>query len=223
MKKTILLILTLFCLTQAAFSEPQNVLIILDCSYSMDDEINGVKKIDIARQQINNVLKELPNDVNLGLRVYGHKTSFLGINDCKETELLVPVTSNTRNSISSCMKNLCAVGWTPITYSMEQAVANDFVGISGQKRIILVSDGMETCGGSPCEFAVDLMKREKDFTIDVIGFDIASEPEAISQLKCVALATHGKFYTANNSSEFTESLKNSLRIKTKVQGEILSK
>ena len=199
----------------------ENILIILDCSYSMDEEINGIRKIDIARQVVNNVLRELPPNINLGLRVYGHKKSFLGIDDCKASELLVPITPNSQQRIYLALRGLDAVGWTPICYSLEQAVYGDFASIPGKKRIILVSDGMETCGGCPCEFAVDLMKKNVNVSIDVIGFDLASEPEAISQLKCVALATHGKFYTAKNAYEFTESLKNSLQVKTKVQGQIL--
>lgn len=200
----------------------ENILIILDCSYSMEDEINGIRKIDIARSVINEVLKQLPGNINVGLRVYGHTKSLLGFNDCKATELLVPIAPNTQNAVFACMKNLNPVGWTPICYSLEQAIQNDF-GTFGKKRIILVSDGMETCGGSPCDFAIDLMKTRKDISVDVIGFDLASEPEAISQLKCVALATHGKFYTADNAYEFTESLKNSLQVKKEVQGKIFSK
>lgn len=201
----------------------ENVLIILDCSYSMEDDINGMRKIDIARGVINEVLKHVSGDVNVGLRVYGHTKSLFGLSDCKATELLVPIAPNTQNAVFACMKKLNPVGWTPICYSLEQAIQKDFTQPFGKKRIILVSDGMETCGGSPCDFAVNLMKTRKDISIDVIGFDLASEPEAISQLKCVALATHGKFYTADNSYEFTESLKNSLRVKKEVQGEIFLK
>ena len=202
----------------------ENVLVILDCSYSMDDEVRGKRKIDIARNVINDVLGELPENINMGFRVYGQADGGLfGIDGCKATELLVPIGYKTQNAISAQLKNLDAVGWTPICYSLDQAINNDFTRVGGRKRIILVSDGMDTCGGSPCDFAIDLMKRRTDVTIDVIGFDISSEPEAISQLKCTALATHGKFYTANNSAEFTKSLKNSLNVKKEVEGKIFSK
>ena len=202
----------------------ENVLIILDCSYSMDDEVRGKRKIDIARDVINDVLGQLPQNINMGLRVYGQADGGLfGIDGCKATELVVPIGYRTQNAISAQLKKLDAVGWTPICYSLDQAINNDFNGLQGRKRIILVSDGMDTCGGSPCDFAVNLMKRRSDVTIDVIGFDISSEPTAISQLKCAALATHGKFYTANNAAEFTENLKKSLNVSTEVEGKIFSK
>lgn len=205
-------------------NQRENVLVILDCSYSMDDEVRGKRKIDIARNVINDVLGELPKNMNMGFRVYGQEDGGLfGIDGCKATQLVVPIGYKTQNAISAQLKNLDAVGWTPICYSLDEAINNDFVGIQGRKRIILVSDGMDTCGGSPCDFAVNLMKRRTDVAIDVIGFDISSEPEAISQLKCTALATHGKFYTANNSAEFTKSLKNSLNVQKEVEGKIFSK
>jgi Ca-activated chloride channel family protein len=238
---SIVIFLFVFLAINSSFSEPeiniydsadnykaetvnnQNILIILDCSYSMDDKIDGQRKIDIAKTVINNVLEELPKNINVGLRVYGHQDGFLFFDGCKATELLVPVASGTQNIITEKMKKLDAVGWTPICYSFEQAINNDFSGMDGKKRIILVSDGMETCGGDPCQFAVDLMKKRTDITIDVIGFNIESDPEAVSQLKCVALATYGKFYTANNASQFTDSLKRSLNVQEKVQGKIFVK
>lgn len=201
----------------------ENILIILDCSYSMDDEIHGERKIQIARNVINDVLTEIPKNINMGLRVYGHKCGFFSFDGCKATDLLVPIGFKTQNIISAKLKNLDAVGWTPICYSLDQAIKNDFKNGIEKKRIILVSDGMETCGGDPCQFAIDLMKKRTDITIDVIGFDISSEPEAISQLKCTALATHGKFFTANNAAEFTENLKKTLNVTKEVQGEIFSK
>lgn len=205
-------------------NQRENILIILDCSYSMDDKVRGKRKIDIARDVINDVLGQLPKNINMGFRVYGQSDGGLfGIDGCKATELVVPIGNKTQNAISAQLKNLDAVGWTPICYSLDQAIENDFTGMQGRKRIILVSDGMDTCGGSPCDFAVNLMKRRSDVTIDVIGFDISSEPTAISQLKCTALATHGKFYSANNAAEFTENLKNSLNIQKEVEGKIFSK
>jgi len=244
MKKLLFVILVLifFIALMPVFSEPQiniyntpgryrvsgsqqkqNVLIILDCSYSMDDKIDGHRKISIAKTVINNVLAELSGNINIGLRVYGHQDGFLFFDGCKATELVVPITSSSKNLISDKMKKLDAVGWTPICYSLEKAVSEDFSYITGKKRIILVSDGVETCGGDPCGFAVKLMKKRADITIDVIGFNIESEPKAVTQLKCVALATHGKFYNANTAIQLTNSLKKSLNVEERVEGKIFSK
>jgi hypothetical protein len=238
MKKTLFLLILFILIAVPVFSAPdinlynsesdyktqpkkhENILIILDCSYSMDDKIDGERKINIAKKTIVKVMSRLPENVNVGLRVYGHRNSFLGFDGCKATDNILPIRPGNQNAIVSSLKKINAVGWTPICYSLEQAIQNDFAGVNGQKRIILVSDGMETCGGDPCQFAVDLMKKRTDINIDVIGFNILSEPEAINQLKCVALATYGKLYTPNNSDELSKSLINSLKIKTEVNGKI---
>ena len=199
-----------------------NVLIILDASYSMEDSLNGQRKIDIAKRAINQVLSELSPNVWVGLRVYGHKSGFLGYKSCRASELKVSIGADNQSLISQELAKIEPVGWTPISYSIQQAVNNDFRGLSGKKRIILVSDGMETCDGSPCDYVVGLIKNGIDLKIDTIGFNL-SDKMAVSQLKCTALATRGKFYTANNAQELADSLAKTLNTSKEVQGKIITK
>jgi len=208
--------------TPSYASNRENVLIILDSSYSMNDKINGERKIDIAKRVINQVLSNLSPNIRVGLRVYGHKSSFLGINSCRASELKVPIGEGTQRFISNQLLKIQPEGWTPISYSLAQAVDYDFNGVLGKKRIILVSDGMETCDGSPCDFAINLVRKGIELKIDVIGFDLTEEM-AKSQLKCVALATKGKFYTANSAGELAKYLNNSLNSSKEVQGRIMNK
>ncbi|OGI29316.1 MAG: hypothetical protein A2287_02820 [Candidatus Melainabacteria bacterium RIFOXYA12_FULL_32_12] len=199
----------------------ENVLIILDSSYSMEEKINGERKIDIAKRSINQVLNQLPPNVSVGLRVYGHKNGFMGFNACKASELKVSIGLNNQSLIANELLKIKPVGWTPISYSIEQAINYDFSGLQGKNRIILVSDGMETCNGSPCDYAVNLVKRNIDLKIDVIGFDL-SDAAVVSQLKCTALATKGKFFTANDANELADSLNKSLNTSKEVQGKIIT-
>ena len=83
-------------------------------------------------------------------------------------------------------------GMTPITYSLKQAVNKDFLGYSGKKHIILLTDGGENCDESPCTYVLDLIKFRKDITIDVIAFNINDEDD-LSQLECTSLVTSGNF------------------------------
>lgn len=205
--------------------ERENVLIILDCSLSMEDEVDGRRKIDIAKEVINKVLTQISGNVMVGLRVYGHERSliksFMGVDECEVSELLVPIRPNNSGKISRALSELRPTGMTPICYSIEQSVKYDFTGLPGKKRIILVSDGMENCNGSPCEFAVELVKKNVDVSIDVIGFDLSSNPSAMKHLRCAALVTKGKFYTADSTAEFLKSLRESFKVRKDVQGKIL--
>lgn len=199
---------------------PQNVLIILDSSYSMEEKIGKDRKIDIAKRVVFNTVKQIPPNTRVGLRVYGHKIGLMGIYPCRKTELLVPIGFNTANQIITRLSYINPTGQTPIAYSIKTAVDNDFIGINGPKRIILVSDGMETCDGDPCSYAVEMVRRGIDLKVDVVGFDLKDEA-AINQLKCIALSTEGKFYTADTEAALARSLQNSFQVKTQVQGKIL--
>ncbi|MFA6989022.1 MAG: VWA domain-containing protein [Candidatus Gastranaerophilaceae bacterium] len=198
-------------------------LIIMDSSGSMSEKINGKSKILIAKMTLDNVLSQIAPDINLGLRVYGHKFGLLGFDACRASELVVPIGPNNIQKIKKEAYKLEPTGASPIIYSIQQALDIDFpMAGAGNKRIILISDGMETCGGSPCEYAVDLVRRGIDLKIDVVGFDL-NDKEAISQLKCVALSTKGKFYSANDESELKNSLTDSLNVSKEVQGKVYIK
>ncbi len=201
-------------------SNMENILIILDSSYSMKDKIDGRQKIEIAKDVIIRVLEQIPVNVRIGLRIYGHKSGILGLRSCRASELKVPIGHNNKKNIADQLFTLKPEGWTPITYSIKQALENDFIGVSGKKRIILVTDGMETCDGSPCEYVLSIVRQNIDIKIDVIGFDI-DEPEAIAQLKCTSLATKGKFYSASTAAELFKKLRNSINAKKEVQGKVI--
>jgi hypothetical protein len=199
---------------------PQNVLIIFDASYSMEEKINGKRKIDVAKRVVYNTVKNIPPDTRVGLRVYGHKLGIIGLYPCRKTELLVPVQFNTSGAIIEKLRSINPTGQTPITYSVKMAVENDFHGLNGPKRIILVSDGMETCDGNPCDYAVEMVRRGIELKVDVVGFALKN-PAAINQLKCIALSTGGKFFTADTEAALARSLQNSFHVKKDVQGKIL--
>ena len=64
----------------------ENILIILDSSYSMKDKIGGKQKMEIAKDVIIRVLEQIPPNVRIGLRIYGHKSGILGLRSCRASE-----------------------------------------------------------------------------------------------------------------------------------------
>ncbi len=195
------------------------VLFIVDFSNSMNETLNGKKKIHIAMDTMAQILPKIKPDVQTGLRIYGHRAGFTYLQGCMASKLTVPMAKNNSQNILNSIYKTEAIGWTPITYSLKQAVNNDFAGISGKKHIILLTDGGENCDESPCTYAIELMRLRDDITIDVIAFDLYDE-DANNQLRCAALATRGKFYSAENSEELSNSLFDSLGIDKNVHGTI---
>ncbi len=186
-------------------SKGSQIIFIVDFSNSMNETIDGISKVDMARNTLAQILPKIPPDVKVGLRVYGHKSGFTYLQGCQASKLTVPLGFNNYQSIMGSLYATSAVGWTPITYSLKQAVNSDFLGTTGKKHIILLTDGGENCDESPCTYVINLMKTTNDVTIDVIAFDI-HDVEANNQLKCTALMTSGKFLSADSQDSLLNSL-----------------
>ena len=184
----------------------RTVLIVFDASSSMEEKIAGETRIHIAKRVLEDVLTDSDSDINLGLRVYGSKkpTGNPYI-DCNDSRLVVlPGIENRRTIISEAYKIL-PQGLTPITYSLSQAI-QDLIPYKGEKSIILISDGLETCGGDPCQLAESINASNIDLKIDVVGFGVRDDYDAQEQLMCIAFNTHGRYFSANSAEELTRGL-----------------
>lgn len=195
-------------------------LFIMDFSSSMDEYLENDTKFDLMLSTMKKILPTINPNSLVGLRVYGHKMGFTPFDACRASSLIVPIQRGNGYNIHYNLTQLKPKGMTPITYSLKQAVKNDFIGFSGKKHIILLTDGGENCDESPCKFVMELIKVRKDIVIDVIAFNI-DNPDDIAQLQCTSLVTSGKFYSANTAAELANSLTNSLNVHKEVEAKIL--
>ena len=195
------------------------ILFIVDYSNSMNDTIGSKTKLDMARNTLAEIIPKIPPSTKVGLRIYGHKAGFTYLQGCQATNLVVPIAANNFESIMQALYSKSATGWTPITYSLKQAINSDLAGVSGKKHIILLTDGGENCDESPCTYVINLLKTRDDIMIDVIAFDIRDD-EANNQLRCTALMTRGKFLQANNEADLYNSLFESVGISKDVKANI---
>ena len=196
-----------------------NILFIVDFSNSMNDTINGKTKLDMARATLADILPKIPPNVKTGLRIYGHKAGFTYLQGCQASSIKVPLGYNNHQSIMNNLYSSYATGWTPITYSLKQAINHDFAGIAEKKHIILLTDGGENCDESPCTYVINLMKDRDDIKVDVIAFDI-HDAEANNQLRCTALMTRGKFMTADSEDDLSRSLFETTGARKDVRGSV---
>jgi len=200
--------------------ESERILFILDFSNSMNEFLHGRRKADLMIDTMKSILSDINENVSVGLRVYGHKSGFTPADACRASNLIEPVTYNNTTNIRNSLLTLKPKGMTPITYSLKQAVKNDFLGFNGTKRIILLTDGGENCDESPCKYAMELIKFRKDIKIDVIAFNIQNSDD-LAQLECTSLVTKGKFYNAQTASELANSLNKSVNSVKKVEAKII--
>jgi Mg-chelatase subunit ChlD len=177
--------------------------IVVDASRSMWGQIDGVSKMEIAKATLQDVSNWLPSDLDLALRAYGN-TSASENSDCADSSLLVPFGEMNREPIRYAIAGLKPTGQTPIAYALNQA-ARDFGSSRSDRAIVLVSDGIESCGGDPVEAAYAL--REQGIVVHLIGFGLgnAADVDAAS-LRAVANASGGRYVTASNAEELRAAL-----------------
>ena len=197
-----------------------NTLFILDYSNSMNETLIDKTKHSLLLESIKLILSKISPNQKVGVRVYGQRWGFTPIDACKASSLIVPLGTNNLNTISTSLSKLSPRGMTPITYSLKQAVKNDFKGIEGEKHIILITDGGENCDESPCTYAMELVKYRKDIRIDVIALNIDNE-EDLDQLKCTANVTSGKLYKADTQAELVHSLNHAFNSQKHVDAKIM--
>ena len=151
------------------------------------------------------ILPQISSDTEVGVRVYGHTCNIFAYNACRSSELLVPLGLDNSYKINSALAKLRPRGMTPITYSLKQGVNKDLKDKNGVKHIILLTDGGENCDESPCDYAIELIRKRKDIKIDVIAFNV-HDSEDLDQLRCVADVTSAKFLEANTNAELVNSM-----------------
>ena len=200
--------------------DAERVLFILDFSNSMSEYLDGKRKVDLMIETMRRILPELSPNISVGLRVYGHRMGFTPFEACRASSLISPISSNNGIGISEALQDIKPRGMTPITYSLKQAVKNDFIGFSGKKHIILLTDGGENCDESPCKYVMELVQVRKDVSIDVIAFNIDNEDD-LAQLECTSMVTSGKFYNAQTAAELARSLNNSVSRLKEVEAKII--
>ena len=195
-------------------------LFILDFSNSMSEYMEGKSKAELMVETLKRLLPSINPNTRVGLRIYGQRMGFTPAEACRASKLLVPISKLDTSYLNSALDGAKPKGMTPITFSLKQAIKYDFIGVSGRKHIILLTDGGENCDESPCKFVMELIKLRKDILIDVIAFNISDEDD-LDQLRCTSLVTGGKFYTANTAAELANSLENSARGEKRVEAKIL--
>jgi hypothetical protein len=183
-------------LALAGVGGANELLIILDHSSSMAEMVEGEVKITVAKEVILDLLSNLGTGAKVGFREFA---------SCESSELLVPVQPLDAAAFGSQVNALTPAGATPIAYTLEQ-VKGDFPSTAGTKLILLITDGMETCGGDPLKAAESLLAAGYDLRINVVGFDIGQDSRARDQLMQIAEATGGVFLAASNREELRRAL-----------------
>lgn len=171
------------------------ILFVFDASKSMIAKHDNTTRMDGAKNLFFKFIDSLSKDKTLqfALRMYGHTVKYPP-GDCKDSKLIVPFGVNNITLIKQKVKEATPTGITPIEHSLTES-ANDFKDNKTNNIVILITDGIEECGGDPCNARQKLMEKGIIFKPFIIGIGLT--PEQIKTFECV-----GTFYDYDNQSTF---------------------
>ncbi|WP_292504495.1 hypothetical protein, partial [Mesorhizobium sp.] len=95
------------------------------------------------------------------------------------------------------------LGKTPLTAAVKQA-AEALKYTEDKATVVLITDGLETCGGDPCALGKELKETGVDFTADVVGFGLTADEGR--QIACLAENTGGKYIQASDEKALQQAL-----------------
>jgi Ca-activated chloride channel family protein len=187
-----------------------DAMIVFDASGSMsgnlDQGIATLKpRIDEVRSALTEILPAVARLRRVGLITYGPGPG----NQCNVKLDLKP-TANAAGLILEKLKGISPAGKTPLTTAVAKAAdVLDYRKSPGV--IVLLTDGEETCGASPCELGRELRAQAANLTVHVIGFRTRgfswTGEHGLLDIKCLAGENHGLYFSAENRDDLVAALK----------------
>jgi len=188
----------------------KNVEIIMDASNSMTGLIGKETKITVARRVLTQIINGLPDAMNVGFRVYGHRYPTDAYQQaCQDTELLMAIGPVQKAKLVEMVNKIQTKGRTPLVLSVLQAI-KDFEKLPNGS-VVLVTDGIESCNGDIKSIAPAIKKSGLDMKVHIVGFDI-KEKESREQLEAIAKSTEGMYLDAKDAKSLLSALEQALKI-----------
>lgn len=181
----------------------RNLEIVLDASGSMRSRLGKSTRWGTALAVLKQLLDGLPDDFNVGLRVYGHRYAASSRKSCSDSQLVVPIAKLDRARILAAASALRPRGKTPLVSSVLQTIGD--LHAVGSGSVILITDGEESCHGNAKAAAARLKSSGVNVTLNIVGFTLRGKAVA-AQLRALASASGGRYYSATNGQQLSRAL-----------------
>ena len=169
--------------------------VIVDASGSMLQNLGSERRIDIAKRTLKNLTNNvIPAGTPFAWRVLGREP-----NSC-QTDLELPPRPLDRAAVAAKIDSLAAKSnaKTPIAASLDK-VASDLSNVRGERLVILLTDGEETCGGNPAATIDKLMKQGINVRVNIVGFGVDNRATA-ALFRQWSTAGGGSYFDAQNAA-----------------------
>jgi hypothetical protein len=180
--------------------------IILDASGSMLQRIGSQRRIDIAKQTLTKLTATtLPANTPFALRVFGREV------DSCQTDLDIALSPLNAAAVGVKIAALEAKNnaRTPIGASLEK-VADDLKTARGERLVIVLTDGEETCGGDPAAAIEALKQAGVSARVSIVGFAI-DDPKLAATFRHWSDLGNGTYYDAQDATGLSNAMSQALR------------
>ncbi|MET4103833.1 Ca-activated chloride channel family protein [Roseovarius sp. MBR-78] len=198
---------------QAAPGCAQDAMLVFDGSGSMGElghDPTTSTRIMEARRAVREAMPDIAPYRRVGLLSYGPG----GTSACDGITLHFAPRVDAGAAVVAGLDALAPGGLTPLADSVAAAAQT----LRGAGIVVLVTDGNETCGGTPCALGARLAAERPGLTVHVIGFRVVYDPfswnspeadayDGQTVAKCLADATGGLFVTTETVDELADALR----------------
>ncbi|MDT8321431.1 MAG: VWA domain-containing protein [Xanthomonadales bacterium] len=186
--------------------------IIFDASGSMWARLDGVPRIQIAREVLVDLVNNtLPRGATVALRVFGNREA----QSCR-TDLEIEPGPLDRDALIGFIQDIQPQdrSRTPLADSLRQ-VEKDLGKIEGAKLLILLTDGEESCDGDPDAAIAELKELGMDIRLNIVG--LAIDDEALkSSFARWAKSGGGLYFNAASREQLGAALSEAMLPKVQV-------
>ncbi|WP_394694236.1 VWA domain-containing protein [Hyphobacterium sp.] len=187
---------------RAALGAGDAVEIILDASGSMLQRIGGDRRIEIAKTTLTALVNEtIPEGTGFALRVFGHREA-----DSCRTDLEIPLGPLNAAEVTATIADVNAMNLarTPIGASIAH-VRSDLAAATGQRVLVVLTDGEETCDGDAASEIAALRALGWDIRVNIVGFAI-DDAELEQTFESWAAAGNGSYFSAVDAEGLADAM-----------------
>jgi hypothetical protein len=199
---------------------PPNMLIVLDRSCSMRNNVNGVPKWTSAVTAINQLTTNFDGDIRWGLTLFPDTSG----QNCPQDTIPVPVGPGNETAIQTLMTSSLMTSdvnypdgpcVTNIDSAMQQATTEPALDDATRKSfVMLITDGMQAgCtvdgGDAGTEMIISNLNTMRDVKTFVVGFGGATDQAQMDEFAVnggTALPTSPRYYQADDAMELEMAL-----------------
>lgn len=186
---------------------------VIDASASMNAEVAGMKKIDLVKQSLLDMLPKMPPSSQLAIRSFG-ANSLSSHNNCKDSALNYPLKAVESQKVQAALNGIEAQGMSPIGYALDK-LRSDLRSATGTRVVILITDGFDNCASDPVGQLERWKKEKLNIKLYILGLDVEGS-RSETELKRLAAIVGGQYYSVKNEKEILNALEEMVKVTYRV-------